>query len=243
MSCGHSPRYAYSGWWCPYGKEKDCPRGYSYVETHTSTSPSAVDYCFGDAIKRVNRKQKKCVKTSGWSSRSKLDCCLGNRKGGNICDPNWCPNNQTCDAEILKYCSNPVNFDNPICGCSLPTSEYQQSKLFGPPECVDKRCATNPAAHRLSFQKNPTCNITNCVIGDVDIAAGNSNVDIGFIKQQCGGDYTDLTNGKNNNNNNIGTDNPGIITQKYGGNSLVWTIGGIAVISFLGLIATRPTKE
>jgi len=235
MSCKHDPFYTYTGWWCPLSPKKPCPSGYTHVAFESKKVRSDPDYCFGDAIKPVARTRRKCVRTSGWNPALKLACCLGTRTGGKYCAPEWCPNSEACDGVILDFCSDPANFDNPICGCALPASEYEKSKLFGPPECVDKRCATNPKAHRLSFQKNPTCNITNCVIGDIDVAAGNSNIDISAIKQYCGNRYKDMTGFSQE-----APVTPGPIAEKIGSDTLVWAVGGVAVLSLFGMIATRP---
>jgi hypothetical protein len=234
MSCGHDPVYTYTDWVCDLSKDPECPVG--YVNAGMEYSKRAPpNFCLGDLVNKVNRKRRKC-RLNTWKPALKLECCLGTKSGGKYCAPEWCPNSQACDETILEYCSDPANFDNPICGCALPASQYQDSKLFGPPECVDKRCATNPKAHRLSYQKNPTCNITNCVIGDIDISgSGAGNIDIEAIKQQCGNKFKDLTGTAG------GISRPGKVTKQLGGgNSLVWAVGGIAAVSLLGMIATRP---
>lgn len=179
---------------CPAGFSPDKKFGKDGLESNSAWKITGKlgNYCFGDLAAKVPRWRRHCVKTQ-WDPKDKVACCLGKENSDEKCSPEWCSNSKACDDVFLDYCSKPENYNLPICGCSLPASQYKETNLFGPPECVDKRCANNPAAHRLDFQKNPTCNITNCVIGDFNAnAKEKSNIDVSLIQQNCGPKFTDL---------------------------------------------------
>lgn len=78
----------------------------------------------------------------------------------------WCRtdiNKSICDDLQIKYCK--FNQDDPRCGCALPAEAYQDTSIFGPPHCVDRRCIATPEAVKLwSQQEHEGCRITNCVI-------------------------------------------------------------------------------
>ena len=89
--------------------------------------------------------------------------------------------------EIKKY--QPKGGPNdPLCGCALPKS-YYKGEMFGPIECIDKRC-TNPEAYKLSTQVGTTCAVTNCVTGDITLTAEDmANIDNFKLEQDCGVEF------------------------------------------------------
>lgn len=222
---------------CPTGFIPDKNFGKNGIESNArwKITGKIGDFCFGDAFQRKPRYRRHCVRNS-WDPVHKLSCCLGTNNNPSKCAPNWCPNNKSCDDVILKFCKDPKNFNNPICGCSLPADQYEETKLFGPPECVDKRCAGTPAAHRLDYQKNPTCNITNCVIGDFNAKASDrSNIDVSLIKQECGPRFEDVRGIQMP--TGVKVRSPGgttAVDKDYGKlkmNPLTWSLVGIAGVS------------
>lgn len=95
---------------------------------------------------------------------------------------------ETKKGEIVKYAGK-GGPDDPNCGCALPASYYATSNMFGPIECIDKRC-TNPQAYKLSTQIGTTCAITNCVAGNLNLSASElANIDNVKIEQDCGTSY------------------------------------------------------
>lgn len=151
---------------------------------------SCIGYCFGDFIKPRKRLRKRYKKV--YENRHKLKCCLGDYTSQFLCHPTWCWENENCDDVLREYCQTAEGQKDKRCGCLLPASAYAETKLLGPPECVDLRCAGNPAAYRTKRQRETVCpDIVNCVMGDIIIDAKDSKVDIDAIEQICGKDAAD----------------------------------------------------
>src|SRR3989304_6780123 len=115
-----------------------------------------------------------------------LKCCIGTKDQGG-CPPLYCPQSTTCDAFMLNHCRKSENYDNEECGCLLPQSKYVNDNIFGPPECVDKRCASNSIAYRSIYQRNPVCPVVNCSISENQLSAmDKANIGNITLINQCG---------------------------------------------------------
>ncbi len=204
MSCGRRPVYRNVGPTSGHCLLSDtnndqCPPGYvddSFVKIpRTVALERGGPFCAQDIFDALgadtSRFRKRCRKTQ-WDQRNRLNCCLGAVNNDTACSPEWCFESKACDTVISNFCRNPANHGNPKCGCLLPQSAYEETLAYGPPECVDKRCASNPQAYQTERQRNRRCEITNCIIGgDVSIGAEN-NLDTQIIAQQCGPRFQDL---------------------------------------------------
>jgi len=221
-----------------------CAKGWSDMGTISSKSKSWANYCFGDVgSSRKNRYKRKCRRPkpeTSYSKDNKAKCCLGLLDNSKDCYSNWCrTNNQSCDNAVLEFCSKPENAGLPQCGCALPAKYYEESNIYGSPECISKLCSTNPIAYRLKHQLNPTCNIVNCSLGDLSILSKQSTVDIAKIQQYCGNRFNDQT-GKNEETqkviNEILKNNPNYTpyssgTSKFVNNPFNWGLIATSVLS------------
>jgi len=235
-------------------KEK-APSGFREIGI-VKAPTECIKYCFGDFIKKVPRYRKKYERV--YSSKNKLDCCLGKLDSESKCHPNWCWENDECDTVVRNYCATKEGQKDPRCGCLLPQDMYKETKLLGPPECVDVRCAGNPQAYRIKRQRTLNCpDIVNCSIGNITITGTDSNIDLKAIRQQCGSEFAEEvqkkleeaqnpTNGPSNSNgptNGNGNDNSGVKiptfldeTANQLGISTNVLIGGSATIIILSII-------
>jgi len=217
MACGRAPVYREVGpqpGWCLLSQTSidQCPTGWvedGYVKISRSEAQrrgSRVNgdgggYCAQDFFEALgadtSRFRKRCRKVRWDANTFQIPCCLGRTSNQNAnCHPDWCFESKACDTVVSNYCKTPQGMKDPKCGCLLPQSEYENTLLYGPPECVDKRCASNPQAYQTERQRNRVCNITNCVIGgDVGIS-GENNLDTEIIAQQCGPRFQDLRQGE-----------------------------------------------
>lgn len=139
--------------------------------------------------------------------------------------------------------------DDPLCGCALPQSYYAASTLFGPVECIDKRC-TNPEAYKLSTQIGTTCAITNCVTGNLNLTANDfAVIDNVKIDQDCGTDYTkNLINGTGSSPNNPVADegvNPisYVTSSSYASSIYVSVFLIILLVTSLGVLFFKLVKS
>lgn len=116
-------------------------------------------------------------------------------RGTNLTDPrciSFCKNHPgECDANLLAFCANSANFDNPVCGCALPSSQYPISALniqtgLGIPIACDGRCQGTSS---IPLVNTGTCNVgAICVQNDIDISAVSSTIGSGItLEQNCGG--------------------------------------------------------
>ncbi len=170
-------------------KNEKAPSGFKEVGIVNAPS-ECIKYCFGDFIKKVPRLRKKYERV--YSSKNKLDCCLGKIDSEKKCHPNWCWENEECDTVVRNYCRTKAGMKDPRCGCLLPQDMYTETKLLGPPECVDVRCAGNPQAYRIKRQQDLNCpDIVNCSIGNITITGTDSNIDLQAIRQQCGSEFAE----------------------------------------------------
>lgn len=209
----------------------------SYYTCPAGTSSDGVVYpekiyggikCAGDFPKNilypskgynyVNRYYTKCYrdrpKATNMSLESKVACCLGKNTREDQCPATLCRGSGNCDQVMLDYCKNRP--DDPNCGCALDDKYYGALKTIGPLQCIDKRC-TNPSAYKLTSQKD-SCNLTQCIVGDVTLTADDmANIDDFALSQNCGDDFlSKLENQEKqsseepseNNNNNSSNDNP-----------------------------------
>lgn len=207
MSCGRRPVYRNIGYYpghCLLSEtaQDACPAGWvedGYVKIPQDVSRRRArerelsQFCIQDGLIGADhaRFRKRCRKVA-WNPDSKSACCAGRINTDFACAPEWCFESKACDATMQQYCKNPRNQTRPECGCLLPQSAYEETKLYGPPECVDKRCAGNPQAYQTERQRNRVCEITNCVIGgDLSIEA-EENLDTEIIAQECGPRFKDL---------------------------------------------------
>jgi len=163
--------------------------GYMYPKSWKKKDSDAIELCFGDAWpfswlqRRTNRFKRM------YSLANKHLCCTGQlntTKQQALCDPAWKFETAECDAVARKYCVS--NSGNPICGCLLDSSAYSKSKLLGPPECIDARCAGNPKAYKTQSMIKRACpNIVNCNIDKIDISdLQDSSIGKIEFQQNCG---------------------------------------------------------
>lgn len=164
-------------------------------------------------------------------SNFRFKCCTGD------IDPKYCensyrnPHESICDNHMVKYCSNPLYSGNSKCGCALPSKEY--ATVIGPPECIDNRCAGNPAAYRLKHQLNPQCDIVNCSITETQIEALNqANLDNVNLINQCGHTNPDIIPDNTNNDNTTDNTNDDITdnTDDNTNNNNSYKIMGLGIL-------------
>lgn len=91
-----------------------------------------------------------------------------------------------CDVALIDFCSDSANFDQPICGCALPDSEYAINQLknqgISIPIACDKRCQGTGV---IPLANTGQCNIgTVCIQSDIDITAVQSEIGNGITLQQ-----------------------------------------------------------
>ena len=249
MACQRPPVYRELG--PSYGhcllseiNQDSCPDGWTedgFVKIPFDTAERrGGPFCIqdlGGAIADRSRFRKRCRKVR-WDPSFRIPCCLGKVSNPDRdCHPDWCFESRACDSTISNYCKTPAGMRDPACGCLLPQSEYEGTQLFGPPECVDKRCASNPQAYQTERQRNRVCNITNCVIGGDLSIEGENNLDTEIIAQQCGPRFQDLRGSASGN----GTTGRGggvfsSVTQHIRNNSVAYGIGaGVVLVG--GLVA------
>ena len=148
-------------------------------------------YCFGDvAGSYQNRHFINCYypepTASSMALKEKVDCCTGKNTRQDQCPRSLYPGSGACDQVMLDYCKDRP--DDPLCGCAMDAKHYGSLKTIGPLQCVDKRC-TNPAAYKLTSQKEP-CNLTQCIVGDITLSAEDmANIDDFALSQNCGEDF------------------------------------------------------
>ena len=147
----------------------------------------AIKLCAGDTFfgvpsepRYVNRYKR------NYDPNNKMRCCMGDVPYASLCDPKWKFNTAECDTEARKYCQ--ANPTSPKCGCMLPESAYKETKLLGPPECIDSRCAGNSNAYKTQDMLNRNCpNIVNCVIDESTISnLKDSKIGAIQYEQKCG---------------------------------------------------------
>ena len=198
---------------------------------------SCIGFCFGDTIGKVDRLRKKYKRV--YNTRNKLDCCLGSTDTELVCDPSWCWESNACDTVIRNYCNTTRGKKDPRCGCLLPQAMYEDTKLLGPPECVDVRCAGNPQAYRIKRQRETKCpDIVNCSIGNITITGTESNIDIRAIEQQCGSQFAEEVQKMLEEESALGSDDVGFLERSANrlGVSSTVLVGGSAVIIILAVI-------
>lgn len=119
--------------------------------------------------------------------------CVGSKLGESNCQEFCKKNPGKCDRALLNFCSKSENFGQPVCGCTMPTSQYPLSKFIAPgvptiPKACDIRCSTVPQALRTLDQ--PACSInTICVqnVTELNIAKSATGNDPSInITQDCG---------------------------------------------------------
>ena len=164
---------------------------YRFTDAGTVEAPTdCIGLCLGDFITKTKRYRQKYVRA--YDPRVKRACCLGELNDEINCDPAWCFESDSCDQELRDFCATAAGMKDPVCGCLLPASSYDDTHLLGAPECVDKRCAGNPRAYRTKRQRDMKCpDIVNCSIGNISIVGTGTNIDLGAIEQQCGKDVAD----------------------------------------------------
>ena len=198
------------------GQPSCCPEGYTYSNNRTGCGDCwygtwGLQYkCFpNQPIMDPTAKINCCSNTnlpnagpngycaSGWCPSS-ANCvsymtehCIGGNLTSDACTQ-FCRNNPgKCDVALKSYCANPDNFKLPVCGCSLPDSQYAILKALQPnglgvPITCDQRCGTNNNAIKLQGQQD--CSIQSiCVVNldDVKIITEQKNPGI-TINQNCG---------------------------------------------------------
>lgn len=184
----------YSKIYCSVDRKKlrdreSAPSGFTEVGI-VKAPKDCKSFCFGDFIEKTDRLRKKYKRT--YDSKNKLKCCLGDLDSETRCDPEWCWETDNCDTVVRNYCQTEEGQTDPRCGCLLPQAAYEETKLLGPPECVDVRCAGNPQAYRTKRQIDLNCpDIVNCSIGNITITGTDSNIDLSAIEQQCGSTFAE----------------------------------------------------
>jgi len=170
-----------------------CSKDFNYYGRETIQGDGGIRFCFGDLPgKLIPRVRAICAKgEAGVGFKmpeydTMLKCCIGTKDQGG-CPPLYCPQSTTCDAFMLNHCRKSENYDNEECGCLLPQSKYVNDNIFGPPECVDKRCASNSIAYRSIYQRNPVCPVVNCSISENQLSAvDKANIGNITLINQCG---------------------------------------------------------
>lgn len=143
--------------------------------------------CGGDLTDTIDRMTN--VYELKYPLTNKHLCCMGKltpESQTKLCDPRWKFNSPECDTVAKKYCEQYPTDE--VCGCMLDSKEYAKSKLVGPPECIDTRCAGNPKAYKTQSMLNRNCpNIVNCVIDKTTLEnIENSNISGIEYQQNCG---------------------------------------------------------
>lgn len=138
--------------------------------------------------KRYKVRCKKVTPPSAYpgDETSLLKCCTGETPQRS-CRPGYCTRSTTCDHFMTQYCAKPKNWRKPICGCLLPAEQYVDPAIIGPPVCVDKRCAQNPAAYQTNVQKDRPCDIVNCNITEAQFKTLDaSQIENINVQNTCG---------------------------------------------------------
>lgn len=168
------------------------PPGYTFVGRFTTeqlniAKADAIKLCLGDSFLGVASEPRYVNKYKrNFDPLFKNSCCMG-LTNDSRCDPKWKFNSAECDSEARKYCKiNQQDINK--CGCMLSEEDYKKTKLLGPPECIDSRCAGNPNSYKTQDMLNRNCpNIVNCVIDQTNISDLKDS-EIGSIQyeQNCG---------------------------------------------------------
>ena len=206
MSCTHdASRYKGKSDWTCLKQSIDYYRGKCPAGTHSDGKIYGSKFyggtmCAGDTLKNIfypsqgynfkTRYYTKCYynrpEASKMSLANKVKCCTGQHTRQDQCPASLCRNSDACDKVMLDYCKDRP--DDPLCGCALDAKHYGALKTIGPLQCVDKRC-TNPAAYKLTSQREP-CNLTQCIVGDITLSAEDlANIDDFALSQNCGEDF------------------------------------------------------
>ena len=170
------------------------PEGYEWLEwvepsLWKKKEADAIPHlgCSGDFIDPVKRYANRYIRK--YDRKYKMQCCLNKLNPSStqkLCDPAWKFETTECDDTVSKWCAE--NPKDPACGCFLDSKEYAKSKLLGPPECIDARCAGNPRAYKTQSMLNKNCpNVVNCKIDKTNIEdIKNSNISGIQYEQNCG---------------------------------------------------------
>ena len=146
---------------------------------------------------------------------------LPNNSPDGYCDIQWCPGTPTCqsfmtsycvgdalqtpackqycqsnlgkcDSALQSYCADPDNYNVPVCGCALPSSQYLFSNLKTPdgesiPVSCDQRCNSSNAIRLLGQQDCEIDAICVVDLNNVNIYELHQEVDPNIsIQQNCG---------------------------------------------------------
>ena len=205
----------------------------------TSESLRFNPVCGGDFFNTIDRLTNRY--DLKYNRKFKHLCCMGKLNSTStqkFCDPKWKFESEECDETARKYCAD--NPKDPKCGCMLSAEEYKESKLIGPPECIDSRCAGDPKAYKTQAMLKRNCpNIVNCVIDKTTIENIESST-IGGVQyeQNCGISLEEakkiakLKSQENGSTTLIG--NP--LTLSLG-------IGGLVLISIGGYLLYKNNNE
>lgn len=176
----------WTGWKCD--DYPGCSSGWSSIDTESKNSSAADKISLKCVTKWKRRKCKKITPPSAYpgDETSLLKCCTGETPQRS-CRPGYCTRSTSCDSFMTNYCQKPKNWREPICGCLLPAEKYVDPDIIGPPVCVDKRCAQNPAAYQTAVQKGRPCDIVHCTIKESEFKTlDQSQIENINIQNVCG---------------------------------------------------------
>jgi len=240
-------------------KRANPPEGYVwdkfvFPESYGGVGYKIIEWCAGDfpITGRIERRAN--LYRRQYDRNNKSQCCLGKfnpTTATRLCDPAWKFNSEECDGEAKAWCeTNPLD---PVCGCLMPQSYYESTKLLGPPECIDARCAGNPKAYKTQTMQKRICpNIVNCVIDKTVIEnIENSNISGLHYEQNCGMTLEDakkkLLEAEEAEKNKEGPEGTpeGTTSEsfKFKDNTLIFGGIGIALLLFGGSIIAFSGKD